>query len=89
MRAQSIWAAGFLSMMIASGVVKANDGFAFEAQRTDLFERIGAGGAIHTQSQSVLVRSGEAVAPGTKQWKVDVITRIGAGGSTYSSSRPG
>ena len=89
MRAQSILAVGLLSMMIASGVVKANDGFAFEAQRTDLFERIGAGGAIYTQSQPAPVRSGEAVAPETKQGKVDVITRIGAGGSTYSSSRPG
>lgn len=89
MRAQIILAVGFLSMSVASDVVKANDGFASEAQRTDPFERIGAGGAIYTPSQAVPVSSEEVVAPEARQGKVDVITRIGAGGSTYSSSRLG
>lgn len=89
MRAQSILAVGFLSMMVASGVVKATDGFASEAQRTDLFERIGAGGAMYAPSQSAPTQSGESVAPGVKEGKVDVITRIGAGGSLYASSQKG
>lgn len=89
MRAQSILAVGFLSMLVASGAVQATDGLASEAQRMDLFERIGAGGAVYAPSQSASIQSGKSVAPGVKEGKVDVITRIGAGGSTYSSSRPG
>jgi hypothetical protein len=77
MRAQSILAVGFLSMMVTSGVVKASDSFASEGQRADVFERIGAGGSIYTQRQSVPVQSGKATVAGTERGKVDVMKRIG------------
>ncbi len=87
MRAQIILAVRFLSMMVASGVVKDSDSFASEGQRTDVFERIGAGGSIYPQRQSVSIQSGKATVAGTERGKVDVMKRIGAGGSIYSSSQ--
>ncbi len=84
MRAQSILAVGFLSMIVASGVVKATDSFASEAQRTDVFERVGAGGCLY---RPISVQPGEATVAGVERGKVDVITRIGTGGSIYSSSQ--
>lgn len=87
MRTQSILAGGLLLVLGASGVVKASDSFASEGQRTGVFERIGAGGSIYTQRQSVPVQSGKATVAGTERGKVDVIKRIGMGGSIYSSSQ--
>lgn len=92
MRTQMILAVGFFSMIVASGVVKATDGFASEGQRMNVFERIGTGGSVYThytQSQPVPVQSSEAAVAGTKQRKVDVIERIGTGGSLYASSQRG
>ena len=87
MSAKTMFTIGFLSMMVASGVVKVPDSFAAEAQRLEVIERIGAGGSIYSSSQPMPVQSGDSVA-GTERRKVDVIERIGAGGSTYSSSWP-
>lgn len=92
MRAQSILAVGFLSMMVASGVVTTTNSFAFDGQLTDVFERIGTGGSIYThypQSQPTPVQLGEVTVAGTERGKVDVIKRIGTGGSIYSSSQRG
>lgn len=87
MRVQRILAVGFLSMMVASGVVNVPDSFASEAQRMGVFERMGTGGSLYTQSRPVPVQSGETTVAGTERGKVDVIKRIGAGGSIYSSSQ--
>lgn len=89
MRAKNILAVGFLSMMVASGVVKASDSFASEGQRMEGIERIGAGGSVYTPSRPLTSRASSASESETERGKVDVMTRIGAGGSTYSSSRPG
>jgi hypothetical protein len=92
MRAQNILAVGFLSMMVASGVVSATNSFASDGQLTDVFERIGTGGSVYThypQSQPMPVQLGEVAVAGTTQGKVDVIERIGTGGSIYSSSQRG
>lgn len=88
MNAKKMFTMGFLSMMVASGVVKVPDNFASEAQRADAIERIGAGGSTYSSSQPMAVQPGDAHVAGTKQRKVDVIERIGAGGSAYSSSQP-
>lgn len=82
-------AVGFLSMIVASGLVKAPDGFGAKTQRMDLFERVGAGGSLYTQGQSVPVQSDKATVARTERGNVDVIKRIGTGGSTYSSSQKG
>ena len=87
MSAKTMFTIGFLSMMVASGVVKVPDSFAAEAQRLEVIERIGAGGSIYSSSQPMPVQSGDSVA-GTERRKVDVIERIGAGGSTYFSRQP-
>ena len=86
--AKKMFTMGFLSMMVASGVVKVPDNFASEAQRADAIERIGAGGSTYSSSQPMAVQPGDAHVAGTEQRKVDVIERIGAGGSAYSSSQP-
>lgn len=78
-------AVGFLSMIVASGLVKAPDGFGAEAQRMSVNERIGAGGCTYAPAP---VQPGSATVAETERGKVHVIKRIGAGGSTYSSSRP-
>ena len=88
MNAKKMFTMGFLSMMVASGVVKVPDSFASEAQRVDAIERIGAGGSTYPSSWPMPVQPGDAHVAGTEQRKVDVIERIGAGGSTYSSSQP-
>jgi hypothetical protein len=79
---------GFLSMMVASGVVKVPDSFASEAQRVDAIERIGAGGSTYSASQPMPVQPGDSHVAGTERRKVDAIERIGAGGSSYSFSQP-
>lgn len=89
MRTQSILAGGLLLVLGASGVVKVPDSSASEAQRMGVFERMGTGGSIYTQSRPVPVQSGETTVAGTERGKVDVIKRIGAGGSIYSSSQRG
>ena len=88
MSAKKMLTMGFLSMMVASGVVKVPDSFASEAQRVDVIERIGAGGSTYSSSQPMPVQPGDSHVAGTERRKVDVIERIGAGGSTYSSSQP-
>jgi hypothetical protein len=88
MSAKKIFTMGFLSMMVASGVVKVPDSFASEAQRVDVIERIGAGGSTYSSSQPMTIQPGDSNVAGTERRKVDVIERIGAGGSTYSSSQP-
>ena len=87
MSAKKMFTMGFLSMMVASGVVKVPYSFASEAQRVDVIERIGAGGSTYSSSRPMPAQPGDSVA-GTERRKVDVSERIGAGGSTYSSSRP-
>ncbi len=87
MSAKKMFTMGFLSMMVASGVVKVPDSFATEAQRVEVIERIGAGGSKYSSSRPMPVQPGDSVA-GTEQRKVEVIERIGAGGSTYSSNQP-
>ena len=88
MSTKKMFTMGFLSMMVASGVVKVSDSFAFEAQRADVIERIGAGGSTYSSSQPMPVQSGDSHVTGTERRKLDVIERIGVGGSTYSSSLP-
>ena len=88
MSAKKMFVMGFLSMMVASGVVKVPDSFASEAQRVDAIERIGAGGSTYSSSRSMPSQPGDSNVAGTERRKVDVIERIGAGGSTYSSSQP-
>ena len=88
MSTKTMFTMGFLSMMVASGVVKVPDSFAIEAQRVEAIERIGAGGSTYSSSQPMPVQSGDSHVAGTERRKVDVIERIGAGGSIYSSSQP-
>ena len=86
MTAREIFAMGFLSMMVASGVVKVPDSFASEARRVVVIERVGAGGSIYSSSQSMPSQPGDSNVAGAERRKVVVIERIGAGGSTYFSN---
>jgi hypothetical protein len=88
MSAKKMFTVGFLSMMVASGVVKVPDSFASDAQRVEVIERIGAGGSAYSSSRPMPVQLGDSHVAGTERGEVDVIERIGAGGSTYSSSQP-
>jgi hypothetical protein len=88
MSTKGMFTVGFLSMMVASGVVQVSDSFASEAQRVDVIERIGAGGSTYSSSRSMSVKPGDSHVAGIEQRRVDVIERIGAGGSTYSFSQP-
>ncbi|MDH5739413.1 MAG: hypothetical protein OEY77_03715 [Nitrospira sp.] len=88
MSTKKMFVMGFLSMMVASGVVQVSDSVASEAQRVDVIERIGAGGSTYSSSRSMPVQPGDAHVAGIERRRVDVIARIGAGGSTYSFSRP-
>jgi len=89
MKAKSMLTMGFLSMMVASGVMKVPDSFASEAQRANVIERIGAGGSTYSYSQPMPVQPGDPKVAEMERMKVDVIEdRVGAGGSTYSYSRP-
>jgi hypothetical protein len=88
MSAKTMFTMGLLSMMVASGVAQVPDSFAFEAQRADVIERIGAGGSTYSSSQPMPVQPGDSHVAGMEQRKADVSDRIGAGGSTYSSSQP-
>ena len=87
MSTKNVFMMGVLSMMVASGVVKASDSFASEAQGVDVIERIGAGGSTYSSSRPMPAQPGDSVV-GTERRKVDVIERIGAGGSTYSTRQP-
>ena len=88
MSAKKMFTMGFLSMMVASGVVKVPDSFASEAQRVDVIERLGAGGSTYSSSQPMPFQPGDSSVAGRERRKVDVIKRIGMGGSTYSSNQP-
>ena len=59
MSAKKMFTMGFLSMMVASGVVKVPYSFASEAQRVDVSERIGAGGSTYPSKQPMLAREGD------------------------------
>lgn len=80
MRMKSMVAIGFMSMVVAAGVASASDGAAFDVQRVNVTERIGAGGAVYSSSQPD--GAGTCSVAG-----VSATERIGHGGSTYSFSR--
>jgi hypothetical protein len=88
MSAKTMFKMGFLSMMVASGVAQVPDSFASGVQRADVFERIGAGGSIHSFKRPMPFHPGDSHVAGIERRKADVIERIGAGGSTYSFSQP-
>ena len=88
MSAKTMFTVGFLSMMVASGVVKVPDSFASEVQRADVIERIGAGGSTYSYSRPMPFQPGDSNVAGMERRKVDVVERIGAGGSIYSLSQP-
>ena len=80
MRVKSMLAVGFLSMIVATGVVTTSDSFASAVQRVDVMERIGHGGSTHSSSQPD--RAGTCHGTG-----LTIVERIGHGGSTYTSSQ--
>lgn len=73
-------AIGFMSVVVATGVASASDGAAFDVERVNVTERIGAGGAVYFSSQP----DGAGTCSVTG---VNITERIGHGGSTYSFSR--
>ena len=87
MSVKSMLAVGFLSMMVATGVVTTSDSVASDVQRVDVLERMGHGGSTYASSQSKPVQVGDCQVMGEEGRKVDATERIGAGGSTYSYSR--
>jgi len=80
MKVKSMLAVGFLSMIVATGVVTTSDSFASDVQRVDVMERMGHGGSTYSFSQP----DGAGTCHGTG---LSVVERIGHGGSTYSSSQ--
>lgn len=80
MRVKSMLAIGFMSVVVATGVASASDDAVFDAQRVNVAERIGAGGAAYSLSQPD--GAGSCSLTGA-----NVTERIGHGGSTYSISQ--
>jgi hypothetical protein len=80
MRVKSMLAVGFLSMMVATGVVTTSNSVASDVQRVEVIERIGHGGSTYASSQS-------DGADTCHETGVSAIERMGHGGSTYSSSQ--
>lgn len=78
---------GFLSMVVAIGVLQASESVAADENRVAGSERIGHGGSAYAVNQPDAVRKGDCSMASEEQTKADIIERIGHGGSTYSSSQ--
>lgn len=86
MKVKAVLMAGFLSILVVTGVVNATESGVSERKGVSDAARIGHGGSIYGSSQ--LDGAMECDSRGEARRKVDVIERIGHGGSTYSFSRP-
>jgi hypothetical protein len=77
MRAKSMWAIGFLSMVAATGVMNVSDSVASDANRVDVIE------SLHET-----VAQEDSVKAGVEWTRVDVIENIGSEGAGYPYSQP-
>jgi len=77
MRVKSMLTMGFMSMMIATGVMNVSDSFASDAYRVDVID------ALHAT-----VAQEDSVKAGVEWTRVDVIERIGSQGTAYPYTQP-
>jgi len=87
MSSRAMVAIGFVSMVIATGVVGVSWSVASDTNEVDVVksawasnERIGQGGSTY---QSNAVRTGDCTSSGEAEGTADVVKRIGHGGSHY------
>lgn len=86
MNVKAMLIAGFLSIVVETGVVNVPESGASEPKGVGSAARIGHGGSIY--GSSLLDGAMECNSRGKERRNVDIIERIGHGGSTYSFSRP-
>ncbi|UVT16163.1 MAG: hypothetical protein H8K04_00930 [Nitrospira sp.] len=77
MSAKNMLTVGFMSMMIATGVVNVSDSLAADAHRVDVID------ALHAT-----VAQEDSVKAGVEWTRVDVIESIGSQGTAYPYIQP-
>lgn len=80
MNAKTMLRMGFLSMMVATGIVNTSGSFVLDVSRADVIERIGQAGSIYPSNTAML---GDCFVPEKERLSMGSVKRIGHGGSTY------